>query len=256
MSDLASQSLGRGEPNLVLLHGFTQTRASWLPIATQMAERHRVTLIDLPGHGETRIRPPSLAAAGRAVAEASGRSVLVGYSMGARIALHAATDPRSEIIGLVLIGAHPGIVDELERRARQASDEELARHLTEVGVGEFLDEWLAQPMFAAVRHLDHHDRLDNTADGLAYVLRVLGTGQQRVLDDDLSTLRVPTLLIVGERDEKFRALAARIHARISGSTVVTIPGAGHACHLERPDATREAIEAWLGSLGDGNTGRK
>ncbi|MFM9137090.1 MAG: alpha/beta fold hydrolase, partial [Actinomycetota bacterium] len=105
MSDLASESLGTGEPHLVFLHGFTQTRASWLPIATPMAEHHRVTLIDLPGHGATQCRPPSLAEAGRVIAEANGRCVLVGYSMGARIALHAALDPHAEITGLVLIGA-------------------------------------------------------------------------------------------------------------------------------------------------------
>ena len=48
MSELAGESYGEGEPQLVLLHGFTQTRTSWLTIGMSLAARHRVTLIDLP----------------------------------------------------------------------------------------------------------------------------------------------------------------------------------------------------------------
>lgn len=253
MNDLASESLGGGGTHLVLLHGFTQTRASWLPIATELAAHHRVTLIDLPGHGATSARPQSLDEAGRLVRQATGRSVLVGYSMGARVALHAAIDPQSEITGLVLIGAHPGIIDAKERSERLASDERLADRIGKIGVQAFVEEWLTQPMFDAVRALDHRDRLGNSADGLAYALRTLGTGSQRVLDDELSRLVVPTLIIVGENDTKFLTLAKRIQSKLPNATVVTIADAGHACQLEQPVATREAIESWLRGLRKGDT---
>lgn len=252
MSELAGESFGEGDPHLVFLHGFTQTRASWQTIGRRLAARHRITLIDLPGHGATSARPQSLDEAGRLVAQACGRSVLVGYSMGARVALHAALHPSSELTGLVLIGAHPGIVDESERMGRIETDDSLARRIEVIGVREFLAEWLAQPMFTAVRNLDHQDRLTNTPEGLAYALRTMGTGRQRVLDAELERLDVPTLLVVGEHDDKFLALAKRMRSILPHATIATIPDAGHACHLEQPVATRETIEAWIRDLRNGD----
>lgn len=252
MNELAGESYGEGEPQLVLLHGFTQTRASWLTIGMSLAARHRVTLIDLPGHGATTARPQSLDEAGYLVTQASGRSVLIGYSMGARVALHAALHTSSELIGLVLIGAHPGIVDETERHQRVQTDDSLAQRIEVVGVPEFLADWLAQPMFAGVRDLDHQDRLANTPEGLAYALRTMGTGRQRILDTELKELDVPTLLVVGEHDDKFLALAKRMQSILPHATIATIPDAGHACHLEQPVATRETIEAWIRDLRNGD----
>lgn len=253
MSELATESIGTGEPRISLLHGFTQTRESWRIVADRLATSHHVTLVDLPGHGDTTARPTSLDEAGQLVAVVAAGSVLVGYSMGARLALHAALQPGSRLRGLVLIGAHPGIVDPAERLIRRESDAQLAGRISEIGVEMFLHEWLDQPMFEGVRDLDHHDRLRNSVDGLAYALEIFGTGIQRVLDEELSNVTVPTLLLAGDRDTKFIDLAARIRSHLSSATFEVIPNAGHACHLEQPNATSRAIEVWLTRLGEGNS---
>ena len=54
--------------------------------------------------------------------------------------------------------------------------------------------------------------------------------------DALPSLTVPVTLAVGERDEKFRAIAERMAAALPRAEVVVIPGAGHAAQLEPPDA--------------------
>jgi pimeloyl-ACP methyl ester carboxylesterase len=90
------------------------------------------------------------------------------------------------------------------------------------------------------------DRRRNTVAGLAASLRHTGTGTQRPLWDDVGALTMPALLVAGERDEKFTALAHRLAAAWGGqATVQLIAGAGHACHLEQPDAFLDAVLPFL-----------
>ena len=256
MSLYVEELPGNGKPRLVFLHGFTQTRESWRHVAEMFRSDHDVAIMDLPGHGDTTSRPRNLDEAGQLAADASADSILIGYSMGARIALHAALQPSSKIAGLILIGAHPGIEDEEERKERRTNDAELAKRIEEIGTAAFLDEWLEQPMFHQVRHLDHTDRMRNSADGLAYALRSLGTGNQRVLDAELARIQIPVLVIAGDLDLKFTKLAERFRPRIKNVTIAAIPNASHACHLEQPEPTREVIASWLDGLGNGDPKRQ
>jgi pimeloyl-ACP methyl ester carboxylesterase len=85
------------------------------------------------------------------------------------------------------------------------------------------------------------DRLRNTPAGLAAALRGLGTGVMEPLWDQLPRLEIPVTLIVGERDEKFRALAAQMLERLPNATLSVIEGAGHAAQLEDPAAVAAAV---------------
>lgn len=247
---LGHERFGSGEQSVAFVHGFTQTREAWRPIATRFSVSRRVVLIDLPGHGSSTDIVSDLPHAGRLLADLCPTDIVVGYSMGARVALHAAIQPGCTFGGLVLIGAHPGIESIDEREARRQQDHRLATRLEGIGLEKFIGEWLEQPMFESIRHLGHADRLTNSVTGLAQSLRLMGTGTQRILDDQLPEIRCPTLLMAGQRDIKFRQLAERMAARMTNSRLVTIPDAGHACHLEQPDATFEAISDWIDSFGD------
>jgi 2-succinyl-6-hydroxy-2,4-cyclohexadiene-1-carboxylate synthase len=173
--------------------------------------------------------------------------VLAGYSMGGRVALHAALARPEAVRRLVLVGASPGLAGETERAQRRSADERLADRIEAIGVEAFAAEWAELPLWAGqparVRAAAHADRLRNTAEGLAAALRGLGTGALPPLWDRLGELPMPVTLVVGERDEKFHAIAEDMAARIADPRVVVIPGAGHAAHLERPDLVAEAIAA-------------
>jgi 2-succinyl-6-hydroxy-2,4-cyclohexadiene-1-carboxylate synthase len=234
--------------DLVLLHGFTQTGRSWQPIAHALAGRYRSITPDLPGHGEfAERRPASFAACDaylRAVADGR-RITLVGYSMGGRIALHAALSLGGTVERLVLIGASPGIADARERAARAAEHAALADRVEAIGIERFVREWSAQPLFAGmprgVAELADEDRLRNTAPGLAAALRGLGTGVMPPLWDRLGELTMPVQLLVGERDEKFRSIAERMSVLLPDARVHVVSGAGHAAHLEAPEAVVELL---------------
>lgn len=233
---------------VVLVHGFTQTGRSWDPVATRLRRAgHEVTAPDLPGHAGT---PPAAglldAAAQVAAAAAPGPAAWVGYSLGGRVALHAVA-AGAHVERLVLLGAHPGIDDPAERAERRAADAALAERIERIGVDAFLDEWLAQPLFAGLAGdaAGRHDRRRNTAEGLAASLRALGTGTQTPLWDALPD--VPTLVVAGERDAKFVALGRRLAGAMgSRATFATVAGAGHAAHLEQPGAFADLVTGFLG----------
>jgi 2-succinyl-6-hydroxy-2,4-cyclohexadiene-1-carboxylate synthase len=239
------------ERRLVFLHGFTQTHHHWHEcahlVARSFASVPTLAFIDLPGHGLSSHDRSSIEQAAPELAQLGGRGAYIGYSMGARYALAAACTQPAEIEQLVLIGGTAGLADPHARAERVAADEQRAQRIGEIGVDAFVDEWLAQPMFGAVRatEFDRSHRRRNTADGLASSLRLAGTGAQQPLWERLQSIAVPVLVLAGADDAKFTAIAQLMADAIPGATLAAIPGAGHAAHSEQPEATAELIAQWL-----------
>jgi len=239
--------------DVVLLHGFTHTGASWDPVVAALAAGYRALAPDIRGHGAaTEIEPVTLPAVlDDLAADAPARFTLVGYSMGGRIALHAALAPALQVRlqRLVLIGASPGIADPAEREDRRAADERLAEDLRAMTIEEFARRWAQTPVLAGqpaeVAAAVHADRLRSQPAGLAAALRGLGAGALPSLWDRLSEIRAPVTLIAGERDDKFRAIATEMADALANSDVAVIPGTGHAVHLEAP----ERVAALIGTGG-------
>lgn len=232
----------------VLLHGFTNTGACWDPVARALRGT-RAHAPDLRGHGDAADdRPVSLAAV---LDDLDGLTppgaVLAGYSMGGRIALHYALAQPERLDALVLIGASPGLADPDERAARREVDARLADRIERIGIAAFAAEWAALPLWegmpAPVAAAAHADRLRNTAAGLAAALRGLGTGELEPLWHRLGDLALPVTLVAGERDAKFREIAARMAARLPAARVHVVPGAGHAAHLEASERVAAAIQS-------------
>ncbi|HYN34558.1 MAG TPA: alpha/beta fold hydrolase [Ilumatobacteraceae bacterium] len=234
----------------VLAHGFTQTARSWSTFAGLLRELlpgAETVATDLPGHGNA--PPPTdsdLWASARRLVDAGGVATYIGYSMGGRVSLHAALAHPEQARSLVLIGATAGIDDPDERLGRRTADERLADHIEAVGVDTFIDEWLAADLFSGLTHETamRHDRLRNTAEGLAASLRATGTGTQEPLWERLGEIDVPVLVLAGEHDTKFRAIGERMAGLLTISTFEVITGAGHSVHLEQPEATAAAVARW------------
>jgi len=184
---------------------------------------------------------------------ASSDAVLLGYSMGGRIALHTAlTGP---FHALVLESASPGLADARERALRRESDECLAASIERDGVPALVDVWERLPLWESHRALPAErraalraQRLQNRADGLANSLRGAGTGAQPSLWDRLPELRLPVLLLAGALDTKFRRIAEQMAERLPDALLRVVPGAGHAVHFERPGAFDAAILDFVASL--------
>ncbi len=244
MSGVYVERRGRG-PAVVLLHGFGQDHTCWGLLGEVLAERHTLLLVDLPRHGRSRAVGGSFEEGARAIADAVGApAVWLGYSMGGRYALRVALDRPELVRGLITIGATAGLDDPAERAARVADDAALATELEREGVARFFERWLARPMFGGlpVEAQFRAAREAQDAGALAEALRRAGTGAMAPLWARLGELRAPLTCVAGERDTKFVAAARRM-ASITGARVEVIGGAGHAAHLERPEATWAVIEA-------------
>jgi len=246
-------------PDVVLLHGFTHTGASWDPVVAALAERyrgllgrHRVLAPDIRGHGAACDRVPVTleAVLSDLAGVASSRCTLVGYSMGGRLALHAGLALGARIERLVLIGASPGIADPAERDARRAADDALAEEIEGMSIEQFAQRWARTPVLAGqapeVAAAVHADRLRNQPVALARALRGLGTGALPSLWERLPEIEMPVALVVGERDEKFKAIATDIASGLPHAEVVVVPGTGHSVHLEAPRRVAAVIRARRG----------
>ncbi len=241
----------QGQPPLVLLHGFTGSAASWgAYLDTFAAHGMRVIALDMLGHGQSdapqqaqRYSIEHCCADILAVVQALGiaphEAVLLGYSMGGRIALYTALS--GYFRALILESASAGIEQAQEREQRRQNDERLAERIEREGVPAFVAYWEQLPLFASqqalaneVRNTVHVQRLHNRAIGLANSLRGVGTGTQPALYDQLPTFQLPVLLLAGELDQKFVATAQRMAQLLPQAELHIIEGSGHTIHLEQP----------------------
>lgn len=257
---LHAQRHGRGEPSLLLLHGFTGSAQDWADIASELAEERSVIAVDLPGHGRSPAAQPGVAGfeetieALRAVVADTGAVDLLGYSLGARLALAFALAWPDQVRRLVLESGSPGLSEPGERAARLAEDERRARLLEERGLEAFLEAWERLPLFEGLRRSPSTTqvalrarRLGQTPSGLASSLRAHGLAVQPDLWPRLGELRAPTLLLTGAEDAKFTGIAARMKSRIRDAQHVILPGVWHAPHLEVPAVYGRAVRAFLSS---------
>ena len=239
--------------DLVLIHGFAGTGRAWDPVLERLdAQTYRAVAPDLRGHGAAgAARPVSFATcAADVLAAASAPLTLCGYSLGGRIALHAALAAPERVARLVLVATTAGIDDETQRAARRASDEELAAFAHAASPETFADRWGAQPLFAGTppkaARIWREDMLRNHPANLAAVLRGIGTGAMAPLWDRLAELTMPASVVVGADDAKFVALGERLVAGLPDAELVVVPGAGHGLPREAPQALAEVLDAQAG----------
>ncbi|HEX3947334.1 MAG TPA: alpha/beta fold hydrolase [Acidimicrobiales bacterium] len=235
-------------PRLVMAHGFTQTGRLWGPFGPALAAGRELVRVDLPGHGGSSAVRADLEEGGALLAAAAGGSPfdLLGYSLGARFALHAALHRPELVRRLVLVGGTAGLDDPADRAARRARDQELADRLERSGdLDGFLGRWMAAPMFAGLRTPDPAERRRNTPAGLASSLRLAGTGTQLPLWGRLTTLAVPTLVLAGADDPRFTTVGRRLAGVLPDAAFSLVPGAGHAAHLQQPALTARLVDQFL-----------
>jgi 2-succinyl-6-hydroxy-2,4-cyclohexadiene-1-carboxylate synthase len=254
------RALGEGPP-VLLLHGFTGSARTWDDLIDAWSSGHRCIAPDLLGHGGSEAPvDPARYALERQAAELAELlrlldavpATLVGYSMGARLALVLALEHPAQVQRLILESPSAGIADGVARAERRVRDEALARDLEQGGLEAFVDRWEAQPLFASHASMPRGrrqrlraERLRHDAAGLAASLRGAGQGAMRPLHDRLGHIDVPTLVIAGERDGMGRERASVVVAAIPGARLEVVPGAGHTPHLEDPEAFLRLADAFL-----------
>ncbi len=249
---------GTGQaPWLVFLHGFLGSGSDWNEIALEFAPYFSCLCVDLPGHGASRIAEPCRvgdvldALAALLDEHRIERCTLLGYSMGGRVALSLAAHVPGRVERLVLESTSLGLRSPEERDARQASDASWSAMLDAGDMATFLERWYAQPLFETIRRgparfaelVQRRTRQDPRQ--LALGLQTMGPGVWPSAWDMWQALSIPILVIVGEHDAKYVALAHEMQATRASAQVHIIPDCGHNVHWEDPSAYTAAVAMFL-----------
>jgi pimeloyl-ACP methyl ester carboxylesterase len=250
-----------GEP-IVLVHGLGGAASNWALLAPLLAERHRVLVPELPGHGGSSPLPvvPNLSVFADRIARIADRErflpgAVVGHSLGGVVALRLALRRKQEVTALVLAGAAG--ISSTKRRARYS-----LRVLGVVQPGKLIAPYrrtfersalLRYVAFGRWGAADPQAMAPEAAEGFlagpALHTDTPSAARALVRDDprsELADLHAPTLVLWGARDHQLPVEDAYDYARRLGASLRVIADCGHLLIGERPDACADAIESFLG----------
>lgn len=163
------------------------------------------------------------------------KKILVGYSLGARLALGCYLQNPEEYSGLFLESLNPGIHSITERKNRAEQDEELAAGISPEGWKSFLQGWYQNPIFALnQQELDQIVEQKYQADPLkiAKILKELSVGKMPSYWEELDLIKCPVTLLAGSLDLKFSALAKKVQSEIAHAKLKLLT-AGHNMHCQQ-----------------------
>jgi 2-succinyl-6-hydroxy-2,4-cyclohexadiene-1-carboxylate synthase len=261
------------------MHGFLGSSRDWLKIISDLSSDYYCLAVDLPGHGKSVIPSVKLP---RYCEERSDEAisinyselnlhnaafglnaflkqfdlispVLIGYSMGGRIALHMLKLDEIYWHGAVLESTSPGIENLADRAIRLKQDFALATRLEEDDFNQFLEEWYQQPLFSGfVKVPDFKQilihRQKNNPGQIAAALKAFSTGTQKSFWHKLKKFEIPIMLISGSNDEKYCNITKRISASSPIIKTRIIQGSGHVVHAEKLQKFSMILSKFLKTL--------
>jgi 2-succinyl-6-hydroxy-2,4-cyclohexadiene-1-carboxylate synthase len=171
--------------------------------------------------------------------------VLLGYSMGGRLALHALIENPSKWSKAVIVSAHTGIATE-DRIPRQALDAAWAAKALKGEWTGFLDEWNAQGVLSETTMPDRRS-LQPRREAVARSFMDWTVGVQEDLLPQLENVTCPVLWIVGENDTKFLKVATAAVDALPDAELLVIPDCGHRVPWEKSEEFTSAVQRFIGT---------
>ena len=232
------------------LHGAVGSAADWKDFAAIVrADGEEVRRIDLWRFLDC--CSMSLEECGQALAVEIARidssPVIVGYSMGGRIALHALLAQPAIWKAAVIVSAHPGLSDEVERCARRENDAEWSALALKSEWFDFLDQWQGQDVLEGVKMPSRAD-LKSRRASIARSFVDWSLGNQKDLTQRLHEIICPVFWLTGERDVKFTNLARSGIVHFPNAEHFIVPDCGHRVPWERPNDFAKACSVFLNQL--------
>jgi pimeloyl-ACP methyl ester carboxylesterase len=243
-------AFGHGTP-VVLLHGLGSRREDWLATARILARHHRVSLVDLPGHGVGDMPEPfslerATTALDRSLAELpDGPVILVGHSLGGLIAASEAIAHPARVRGLVLVEAalRPQLPVSLRAQWLGKLEREYQDVLHDAYLDFGRDSLQGEMLYRRAAALDPR-----------MVQRWIRLAWSADLSDDARRLTVPVLAVLADRswgpDEAWSDAASALGlARVPRLEAARLTGCGHFVMLDRPADLADLIEAFAADPG-------
>jgi len=249
---IAYERAGDGPP-LVLLHGYVgDGPTTWRRQIEGLSDEFTVVAWDAPGAGRSSDPPESFGMAGYADCLAGfverlglGKPHVAGLSFGGALALELYRRHSAIPMTLVLASAYAGWAGSLPADVA-AQRRQQALVLADLPPEEFVGA-LLPTMFSRITSSESVDAFG--ASMLAFHpvgFRAMARASAEDLRDVLPHVRVPTLLVYGDKDIRAPlTVAENLHAALPGSTLVVLPDAGHLCNIEAPEEFNRAVRNFL-----------
>ena len=174
----------------------------------------------------------------RAELAANGeKSVLLGYSLGGRLALHACIHRPDLWQGVVVVGADPGLGSSEEKNQQFTRDRNWADRLKKEPLEQLVREWDEQPVFCGIensapRNLEELDPIQ-----LSQQFEVFSKGLQQNLVSSLSELKTPPVLfLAGEKDKKYQQIGDELAELCPVVESRWVEDSGHRVPWENPES--------------------
>ncbi len=233
-------------PTVLLTHGYSATAEMWQPNIDALSRHYHLILWDMRGHGQTD-SPDDPAAYSEeltvgdmaALLDVHGveHAVIGGLSLGGYMSLAFQLAHPKRVTALMLFDTGPGYRKDDGRAGWNKRAEATAR--------EYEIKGLAALGRSAEVLTSHH----RSAQGLAHAARgMLAQRDARVISS-LDSIKVPTLVLAGAKDEPFLAATDYMASKIPGATKVIIPDAGHAANIDQPEAFNRVVLEFLERAG-------
>lgn len=211
-------------PALVFTHGWSDNRQSWTGVIDELEGNYTCNSWSLRAHGDSEVTPPGTYTRAHALADlgsvvepavqaSGGPVVLTGHSLGGYLSLAYTIDNPEHVRALVLVGAGPGFTKP-----------------------EAMDQWNSAVDKSAAKLGVPEGSADQSKHFDSYVM------------DNMATITVPTLVVIGEGDKQFKASAGVFEKRLDVRNKVVVAEAGHSVHRKQPGPVAEAIAEFMTSL--------
>jgi len=249
-----------GKPAILFLHGFLGDSKDWQEVINIVSKKYFCIVMDLPGHSKSNnpdllnrvwdFKSLTLRINELLTHLSIDKVILVGYSMGGRIAQHFAVHFSERVVKLILESSSPGIENENEKRERFAKDRQLAKRLENEPLNKFLDFWYDQALFYGIKiHPKYNDmikrRLVNDPKLLAMALVAFSVANQSYFAEKLSLFKKSLLLVCGEKDSKYLEIMKGLQQRNPHHEFCVMSGCGHNTHFEKPILFAEHLIEFL-----------
>jgi 2-succinyl-6-hydroxy-2,4-cyclohexadiene-1-carboxylate synthase len=179
------------------------------------------------------------------VKKSNSKNILLGYSLGGRLAMHSLIANPGLWDAAIFISANPGIASSKEKGQRLISDEKWATRFLNDPWHLLMEDWNTIPVFDNRHHPILRKELDFDRKQLANLLVNWSIAKQDSLLDKFKRLSVPMLYIAGEQDPRFSLIAEQFR---DFAKVSIIPDAAHRVPWDQPKMFINTIDEFIGGL--------
>jgi 2-succinyl-6-hydroxy-2,4-cyclohexadiene-1-carboxylate synthase len=175
----------------------------------------------------------------KTITRSSSKNILLGYSLGGRLAMHALLSKPSLWDAAIFISAHPGLTASSERIVRQKHDQEWAQRFLTDSWSLLMHEWNTNAVFGGRPFPFSRTEKEFNREKLSQQLVNWSLGNQDPLFDRLKNLPIPMLFLAGELDSKFCGVAEQFKEI---ANVSIIPDAVHRLPWEQPEKFMQEVK--------------